>query len=127
MTLRPGLKALLILVVCLALGWVYYRFNPASAGSLFPPCPSHWLTGYNCPGCGSQRAVHCLLHGDVAQAFRYNALMVVSVPIVLVLMAADVLHERYPRFYNVTHHYVVCIAYFVVAVAWTVVRNIYGW
>ncbi|PYV86056.1 MAG: hypothetical protein DMG90_22080 [Acidobacteria bacterium] len=35
--------------------------NPASSG-IFPPCPFLWLTGFYCPGCGSLRALHQLLH-----------------------------------------------------------------
>lgn len=48
---------------------------------LFPPCPLHALTGAYCPGCGSLRAMHRLLHGDLAGAFRLNALAILSVPV----------------------------------------------
>ncbi|RKV71031.1 MAG: DUF2752 domain-containing protein [Alloprevotella sp.] len=29
-------------------------------------------TGYSCPGCGAQRAIHSLLHGHFAEAISYN-------------------------------------------------------
>ena len=48
---------------------------------LFPPCPLYAATGLYCPGCGSTRAVHHLLHGHLAAAFGYNPLMVVSLPL----------------------------------------------
>ena len=59
--------------------WVYSSFNPLASG-LFPKCPFRSLTGWQCPGCGSQRAVHYLLNGRIGPAFRANPLMVLSIP-----------------------------------------------
>ncbi|MCB0611045.1 MAG: DUF2752 domain-containing protein [Lewinella sp.] len=59
--------------------WVYSSFNPSASG-LFPKCPFRSLTGWQCPGCGSQRAVHYLLNGRIGPAFRANPLMVLSIP-----------------------------------------------
>jgi hypothetical protein len=42
----------------------------------FLRCPFLTLTGFKCPGCGSQRAIHYLLHGDVVQAARMNLLFI---------------------------------------------------
>ena len=53
--------------------------NPATSG-LFPPCPFLWLTGWYCPGCGSLRALHQLLHGNLRAAFAFNPLAVLSIP-----------------------------------------------
>lgn len=39
-------------------------------------CPVHGLTGWWCPGCGSTRAVHALLHGDVALSLSAHPLVV---------------------------------------------------
>ncbi|MFD1140618.1 DUF2752 domain-containing protein [Larkinella insperata] len=64
-------------MVC-SYGW----FNPAQV-SFFPPCPFKLLTGLECPGCGSQRCLHQLLHGRVGQAFSYNPLLVLSLPYLL--------------------------------------------
>jgi hypothetical protein len=60
---------------------VYYRLDPAQ--HFFPKCPSLWLTGFKCPGCGTQRALHQLLHGHWAEALQFNALMVVALPYAL--------------------------------------------
>jgi Protein of unknown function (DUF2752) len=59
-----------------------YRFDPAKGG-FFPPCLFRKLTGLKCPGCGSTRALHHLLHGDVAGAFRLNPLLFAMPPFVL--------------------------------------------
>ena len=47
---------------------------------LMPKCPFKMLTGLSCPGCGIQRAIHALLHGDVAGAVKYNFFLVYSGP-----------------------------------------------
>lgn len=56
-----------------------YRSNPATSG-LFPPCPFLWLTGFYCPGCGSLRAFHQLLHGNLRAAFAFNPFAVLAFP-----------------------------------------------
>jgi hypothetical protein len=46
----------------------------------YPTCPFYALTGYYCPGCGSLRAIHALVHGHVAQAFGCNVLAMAMLP-----------------------------------------------
>ncbi|GAB2503950.1 DUF2752 domain-containing protein [Arenimonas alkanexedens] len=66
---------------------VLLRFDPTAPGSPLPPCPFHWATGLFCPGCGSTRTLHALLHGDVATAMAMNPLLVLSLPLVALLLA----------------------------------------
>ena len=54
-------------------------FDPATSG-IFPPCPVRYLTGWYCPGCGSLRAIHQLLHGDLWAAWALNPLTVILLP-----------------------------------------------
>lgn len=75
------LAGLPLLIASLAV--IYYRFNPAKY-SFFPKCPFHTLTGYDCPGCGSQRAIFQLLHGDIVGAIRENLLLVISLPFLFI-------------------------------------------
>jgi len=65
---------------------VLFTFDPHQS-TLFPPCPFKALTGWVCPGCGSTRAMHCLLHGQVLQALERNPLMVISLPILAAMFA----------------------------------------
>jgi len=71
-------------LTALVAGVVLFFFNPLSA-SIYPPCPFHHLTGLHCPGCGSLRATHQLLHGHLAAAFALNPLWVVLIPILVVI------------------------------------------
>ncbi len=61
---------------------ILYYFNPIKSG-FYPICLFHASTGLLCPGCGSLRALHQLLHGNLAIALRYNVLCVVSIPSVI--------------------------------------------
>jgi hypothetical protein len=61
-----------------------YLIDPTSS-AVFPPCPLHRATGLYCPGCGSTRAVHCLLHGDLSGALSKNPLLVIAIPFVVLL------------------------------------------
>jgi hypothetical protein len=67
---------------------VLWRIDSAAHPGSLPPCPVFALTGLFCPGCGSTRAMHALLHGDLPRAFAMNPLMVVAIPL-LALMAAS--------------------------------------
>jgi len=67
-------------VALLGLGLLFI-FNPATTGWI-PPCPFHALTGLECPGCGSLRALHSLLHLNSMQALAYNPLTCVCLPFI---------------------------------------------
>ncbi|MFW6152211.1 MAG: DUF2752 domain-containing protein [Verrucomicrobiota bacterium] len=68
-----------------------YALDPAKT-ALFPPCPFKLVTGHACPGCGSLRALHALLHGNIKVAFGLNPLAVLSLPLILALIV-----ERYRK------------------------------
>jgi hypothetical protein len=61
-------------------GIVFLRsFDPATSG-IYPPCPLYYLTGWYCPGCGSLRALHQLLTGNLRGAWAMNPLTVILLP-----------------------------------------------
>lgn len=73
----------LAIMIALLVGiYLYSQYNPEN-NPFFPKCPVFMLTGYKCPGCGSQRAFHSLFHGDFLAAFMYNPLMILLIPYVL--------------------------------------------
>jgi len=57
----------------------YYLFDPenGSGKNIFLTCPFYYLTGFHCPGCGSQRAVHDLLHGRIDEVLSHNLMFLV--------------------------------------------------
>lgn len=65
----------------------YYLVDPSDGGT--PRCMLRLLTGYDCPGCGSQRALHALLHGRIAQAWSFNPAIFFAVPLAALYAAID--------------------------------------
>jgi hypothetical protein len=50
----------------------------------FPVCPFYAITGLYCPGCGTLRCLHALLHADLRSAFGFNAVTVLLTPMLVV-------------------------------------------
>jgi len=52
------------------------------------PCPFKYLTGIDCPGCGFQRSVIALMHGDLNKSL---SLYPAAIPLILlsIYVAAD--------------------------------------
>lgn len=99
-----------------------YAVNPLDS-VYAPKCIFHMVTGLQCPGCGSQRAIHALLHLDIAQALRYNALLVISIPFLTLLIAAWCLRKRIPRLYDKVNSQAVIWTVLAVIAAWWILRN----
>lgn len=70
-----------VLAVAIAGSLLYFYADP-SYSIYFPKCIFYSLTSLYCPGCGSQRAIHALLHGDIAAAADYNLLLVLALPLI---------------------------------------------
>ena len=70
LTIGLGVLALLALLI-------FFRINP-EGNTFFLKCPLHQHTGIYCAGCGSQRAIHDLLHGRVGQAADHNLLLILA-------------------------------------------------
>lgn len=98
-----------------ALGVLFF-FDPAIS-QLFPPCPIHWSTGLYCPGCGSLRAMHLLLHGNFMGAIKMNPLMVASLPVMALLL----IRPRWAYFKWLPW------AAFIILIVYGIFRNIQLW
>ncbi len=68
-----------IIGVLIAISLLY--FCDPERVPIYPVCTFHLMTGLQCPGCGSLRAMHQLLHGHAEAALRFNALFVLSLPL----------------------------------------------
>lgn len=90
---RSLLKYILLLSLALTGLLMYYLFNPAEQ-LLFPKCPFLLMTGWQCPGCGSQRAIHYLLHFQIIDALKMNFLVVLAVPYILFALYCEWMRRK---------------------------------
>lgn len=111
-------------VVMLALLPLYFLYDPNVPGT-FPGCPFLHFTGLYCTGCGSQRALHALLHLDLLNVFRSNMLFLPA----LLIMGYHIITKVLGRLTNTNYHSFVYHTktprvIFIVVVVFTVLRNI---
>jgi hypothetical protein len=66
--------------------WLLRTYDPNVAGNPFPPCMFHSVTGLYCIGCGLTRALHALVHGDLAGALSMNPLGVLMLPLMALMV-----------------------------------------
>lgn len=106
----------------LALLVLYAQFDPAA--HFFPKCVFKSFTGLSCPGCGSQRALHALLTGHPMDAFFFNPLLLVGIPLLLLMAASSI----WPKLWmlKITHWPYLGTIVLVLVITYTVVRNIFG-
>lgn len=118
--LAPTLVLLALASGVLMVAWFV---NPGGTAWL-PPCPFHVLTGLSCPGCGSTRAMHYLVHGQLVAAMRMNPLMVLAVPAIAYGLICEVaaLHGR--RLRPISRSPWVAWGCAIALVAFAVARNI---
>lgn len=81
------------------LGVVYWRFDPNDK-KFFPTCPFYYFTGYKCIGCGSQRAIHSLLHLKFDEAIKENFLVVLSIPYLVSGFVFDSIKQKNEKMLN---------------------------
>lgn len=109
-------------------GIVLYSFVDPSRHVWIPKCPFRLLTGWNCPACGVQRALHALLHGRPAEALAYNYFFIYSIPYTFILVVAEGMKglgigERFVLF---AQNKVLSTVYMVLFFVWGVLRNVLG-
>ncbi|MDE6279373.1 MAG: DUF2752 domain-containing protein [Paramuribaculum sp.] len=110
-----------IVLIAVAVIVVYGLFDPADTG-WFPRCPWLMLTGFKCPGCGTQRALHALLHGDISLAWYYNAALVITLPLIIMLFVSG----RKGRMHDILNGPRVVMLTLIFLIGWTIVRNLTG-
>ena len=92
--MRKPLQNVALFGVIIVVGAVFF-FNPVTA-AFYPKCLFHEMTGLYCPGCGSTRALYCLMHGEFREALRDNALVVLALPLLGAILLARAFRRRPP-------------------------------
>jgi hypothetical protein len=108
-------------------GVVLYNLNPTQYWFM-PKCPFKLITGLSCPGCGIQRAIHALMHGEIKEAIQYNYYLLYSGPyaasfLLVWLLPENVLRDKVKSI--IENKYVVNF-YLFTFLLWLVIRNIFS-
>jgi len=104
--------------------FLFFFFNPQHS-IFFPKCPFYLLTGLQCPGCGSQRAIHSLLNLDIVQAFHYNALFVISIPYIAIGVYLEYFNGKVklPKLRKILFGENACYIILIITISFFIIRN----
>jgi Protein of unknown function (DUF2752) len=84
-------RALWVSLAVLALAFAAYMLRETGGAGWMPGCFFRKATGLECPGCGMTRATYAALHGRIGDAFRFNPVGMVILPVALVGLGIEVI------------------------------------
>lgn len=112
-------KYILSAIIFILLLGVYFFFSPYKF-SFFPSCPFYKYGGLHCAGCGSQRALHHLLHLEFQQMFRSNLLFPLWIYLAGDYLYKNMVSKAEPLLLNTKIPYGI----FFIILIYTILRNI---
>lgn len=86
------------------------------------PCVFYEITGLYCPGCGITRLCLSLFEGDVYQAFRYNPIIFIDLPILFILFVLNIFLKKNKNIKKITDVIIIFLA--TITIIFGVIRNI---
>ena len=109
-------------IALIGIGLFYYFADPASG--LMPKCIFRSLTGYQCPGCGVQRAIHAMLHGDIEAAWHFNPFVFFAVPVACFYIVTELGRTHWPHFHARLNNPYIAAAILISVLAFWLLRNL---
>ncbi len=106
--------------------YIYKNYDPMEH-SFFPACPIKALTGFDCPGCGSQRAIHAILNGNFKAAVNSNPLIMFLIPYLILnlyFITRPFLTAKQLRWRNFLFGYPAMIVLSIITLLFTILRNL---
>jgi len=112
-----------LLFVGMILAILYFYFNPST--TFFPKCPLYTTTGIYCPGCGSQRALHNLLHFNFKEIIQYNMLFLAGIILGVYHYSIFAINFFFSKnFKSILSHKKAPIVLFLLVIIFWILRNI---
>lgn len=84
-------RALWAALAVLGLCFAAYMLRETGGAGWMPGCVFRKVTGLECPGCGMTRATYAALHGRIGDAFRFNPVGMVLLPLAMIGIAIEVI------------------------------------
>ena len=122
------MKKMTFVIFLVVLGGILlYNLNPTQYWFM-PKCPFKLITGLNCPGCGIQRAIYALMHGEIKEAIHYNYYLLYSGPYAASFLLVWLLPQNSFRgkLKSIIENKHVVDFYIVTFLMWLVIRNIFN-
>lgn len=121
-----------VIPAIIVMAGIFYYFVDPARSVIMPKCPIKMITGWQCPSCGAQRAIHAFLHGNLKEAVQFNLFFIVAIPFLILTVYAVIFYKRDKpsniaiKLYNfVTNRYTL-FSYVALYLTWWIVRNIIG-
>ena len=86
------------------------------------PCVFYEITGLYCPGCAITRLCLSLFEGDIYQAFRYNPIIFINLPILFILFVLNIFFKKNKNIKKITDVIIIFLA--TITIIFGVIRNI---
>ncbi len=118
-------KWAIVLTIIITIATFYKIFNPYE-DKFMPKCVFYAATGYQCPGCGSQRAIHNLVNFDIKHAMHENLMLVIAIPYLILGAVLEFIkdkNQKLQRLHDVLYGYKAALFIFFLLVFWWIFRN----
>ena len=119
-----GEKKWIFVVIILLITGYYFFLNPYEQEYFFISCPFYKITGYQCSGCGSQRAFHEILHLNFEEAFRQNALVLIAIPYFSLIFFTSFFQEKFAKLRQILIGKKTILVLFIIVILFGVFRNL---
>lgn len=119
-----GEKKWIFVVIILVLTGYYFFLNPYEQEYFFISCPFYKITGYQCSGCGSQRAFHEILHLNFREAFHQNALVLFGIPYFSLIFFTSFFQEKFAKLRQLLIGKKTILILFVIVILFGIFRNL---
>ena len=119
-----GKKKWIFVVIILLITGYYFFLNPYEQEYFFISCPFYKITGFQCSGCGSQRAFHEVLHLSFEEAFRQNALVLIAIPYFSLIFFTSFFQEKFAKLRQLLIGKKTILILFFIAILFGIFRNL---
>lgn len=121
---RREIRFFILMTMLCLIGLAVLFFGHPTGYSFIPRCPFYQVTGLYCPGCGSLRATHYLLQGEVTSSFRNHPLLIPLLAFLLFLYGKRLYEFRFNTSISLRGELLFSIAVLMTFVLFFVIRNI---
>lgn len=119
-----GEKKWIFVVIILLITGYYFFLNPYEQEYFFISCPFYKITGFQCSGCGSQRAFHEILHLNFKEAFHQNALVVFGIPYFSLIFFTSFYQEKFAKLRQLLIGKKTILVLFIIVILFGIFRNL---